>query len=75
MQNIRYVCLVMSRRYIVNHFSDIKGYASVAEDRGEDEDCTMETVLSDNAEILRKCQDNEISYVYIDDKYQVDIEL
>ena len=35
---IRYYCLVMSERYIENHFQDIKKYASVVEDRGADEE-------------------------------------
>ena len=29
LDNIRYYCLVMSEKYIRNHFSDIKQYASV----------------------------------------------
>ena len=52
LKNIKYFCLVMSNKYITNHFSDIKQYASVVENRGEDEWCTIEMVLRDNAEIL-----------------------
>ena len=33
LDNIRYFCLVMSENYIRNHFSDIKRYASVIENR------------------------------------------
>ena len=28
-ENIKYYCLVLSNKYIINHFSDIKNYASV----------------------------------------------
>lgn len=75
LQHIKYCCLVMSRQYIMNHFSDIKKYASVVENRMEDEDCTMEAVLRDNADILKQCQDNQVGFLLIDDEYRVDVEL
>ena len=65
----------MSNQYITNHFSDIKKYAGVVENRMDDEDCTMEAVLRDNAEILEQCQKYKVNYFLIDDEYQVDIEL
>ena len=75
LKNIKYFCLVMSNKYITNHFSDIKQYASVVENRGEDEWCTIEMVLRDNAEILEQCQKYKVNYILIDDEYQIDIEL
>ena len=45
LDNIRYYCLVMSEDYIRNHFSDIKRYANVIENRLDDEWCTLESVL------------------------------
>ena len=75
LENIRYYCLVMSNKYITNHFSDIKKYASVVENRMDDEDCTIEAVLRDNAEMLEQCQNYKVNYLLIDDEYQVDIEL
>lgn len=56
LESIKYYCLVMSKNYIVNHFSDIKKYANVVENRMDDEGCTIETVLRDNAELLEQCQ-------------------
>lgn len=75
LKNIKYYCLVMSNNYITNHFGDIKRYASVVENRGDDEDCTMETVLRDNAEMLKQCQKYKAGYILIDDEYKIDIEL
>lgn len=75
LKNIKYYCLVMSSNYITNHFSDIKRYASVVENRGEDEDCTIETVLRDNAETLKQCQKYKVNYILIDGEYQIDIDL
>ncbi|MDE5577768.1 MAG: adenylate kinase [Oscillospiraceae bacterium] len=75
LKNIKYYCLIMSNNYIANHFGDIKRYASVVENRGDDEDCTIETVLRDNAEILKQCQKYKADYILIDDEYKIDIEL
>lgn len=75
LENIKYYCLVMSSKYIQNHFNDIKRFANVVENRGEDDDCTLESLLSDNAEILELCQAYNINYILIDEEYKVDIEL
>ena len=75
LENIEYVCLVMSREYIRNHFHDIKKYASIVEDRMEDEDCTMENVLKDNGWVLEQCRRHKVRYLLIHEEYQVDIAL
>ena len=75
LEHIRYYCLVMSESYIKNHFADIKKYANVAENRLDDEWCTLESVLEDNAEILSLVAKYKVNYVLIDDKYEVEIEL
>lgn len=59
----------------MNHFDDIKKDASIVEKRMDDESCTIETVLRDNARILEQCQVFKVDYLLIDDDYQVDIEL
>ena len=73
--HIRFYCLVMSKKYIENHFYDIRKFASVIENRMDDEDCTLEMVLKDNAEMHEKCIRHGVEYIYIDEEYQVDIEL
>lgn len=73
LENIRYYCLVMSENYIKNHFSDIKGYANVIENRLDDEWCTLETVLEDNANVLKLAKKHRVNYVLIDDKYEIEI--
>jgi hypothetical protein len=72
LENIRYYCLVMSEEYIKNHFADIKAYASVIEDRIDD-DCTMEHVLADNAQTLALAKKHNANYILIEDKYEIDI--
>ena len=75
LEDIRYYCLVMSEDYIRNHFGNIKKYASVVENRLDDEDCTLESVLADNAHFLELAKKHNANYVLIDDKYEINIVL
>ena len=75
LENIKYYCLVMSREYIQNHFADIKKYANVIEARLDDEGCTMERVLADNAQMLELAQKHKVSYILIEDRYEINIDL
>ena len=74
LEYIRYYCLVMSEEYIKNHFADIKAYANVIEARIDD-DCTIESVLADNAQFLTLAQKHNVNYILIEDKYEIDINL
>ena len=65
----------MSRDYIKNHFTSIKRYAGAIENRLDDEWCTMENVLEDNAKFLELAQKYGVNYVLIDDKYEINIDL
>lgn len=73
--NIRYFCLVMGENYIKNHFDNIKKYASAVESRSNDEWCTMESVLEDNAQFLELAKKYSVKYLLIDDKYKIEIDL
>lgn len=75
LQQIRFYCLVMSENYILNHFDDIRRFASVIEDRLADEDCTLESVLHENAHYLAMCQRHHANCILINDQYQVEITL
>ena len=75
LNEIKFYCLVMSERYIKNHFNDIKNFASVIENRGDDGDCTLESVFRDNAQMLEQCIRHNAEYILIDEDYRVDIEL
>ena len=75
LDNIRYYCLIMSENYIRNHFDDIKKYASIIENRLDDEWCTLESVLHDNAQVLELAQEHKVNYILIDDNYKVNIDL
>ena len=74
LEHIRYYCLIMSENYIRRHFDDIRNYASVIEQRVEDE-CTLEGVLEDNAQSLRLAKQYGVNYLLIDSEYKTDVEL
>ena len=75
LESIKYYCLIMSEEYIKNHFADIKKYANVIEKRMDDEWCTMDSVLVDNAEMLDLAQKYNVNYILIEDKYEINIDL
>ena len=75
LENIKYYCLVMSEKYIKNHFADIKKYANVIENRLDDECCTMESVLEDNAKVLSLAKTHHVNYILIEDDYEISIAL
>lgn len=71
LKDIRYYCLVMSEEYIRNHFADIKAYTNVIENHLDDEGCTLESVLVDNKEMLKRAQEHNVNCILIDERYQV----
>ena len=75
LKSIRYRCLVMSESYIKSHFADIKGYANIIEKRIDDEWYTTESVLEDNARMLKLAKEHNVDYVLIDGKYEIDLDL
>jgi len=75
LKNITYYCLVMSEEYIRNHFADIKKYANAIESRLDDECCTMESVLKDNAQVMQLAKKHNVNYLLIEDQYEIIIDL
>ena len=69
---IQYRCLVMSEAYIRGHYHDIKAYASAVEYRGDDGECTLESLLQGNAEVLEQCRKYSVEYTLIDETYQIE---
>ena len=74
LESIKYYCLIMSEEYIRNHFADIKKYANVIENRLDVEWCTIESVLTDNAEVLALAKKHNVNFILIDDQYEINID-
>ncbi len=71
LDNIRVYCLVMSKDYIENHFDDIKKHRNIIENR-LDVDCLKDELLKDNLKFLELAKQNEVDYIFIDEKYEVE---
>ena len=71
---IKYYCLIMSENYIKNHFEDIKRFATVIENRLDD-DFTLENALLENAENLSLAKQHNLNYILIEDEYKLDIHI
>ena len=74
LQNIRFICLAMSERYIENHFGEIIRHESEIESRSVDSDCTMEVLKADNKSIIDGFQDVGEQIELIDSDYRQTIE-
>lgn len=73
LDQIRYRCLVMSESYIRAHYQEIKAYANVAEHRLDDSDCTLQSLLQDNAQALAMCRKYGDEYILIDKAYEIEL--
>ena len=69
LSQVQYACLIMSRRYIENHFADILGYANVIEQRLDDSGLEMEGMIAENAHNLSQCTKYGLPYILIDEEY------
>lgn len=66
---IRYLCLVMSPRYIRENFTAVLAHANDAEQRLDDSGCTMDALLADNARYRAQCEANGLPFHLIDGAY------
>lgn len=66
---IRYICLVMSERYILRHFADIQRYADTVE-RRLTQNFTLADAVADNARMREECHRWGNPFVEIDDSYE-----
>lgn len=69
LRSIRYLCLVMSPRYIRSHFADIADKAHIIEHRLDDSDLRMEALIHENEHNLAQCIANHCEYMLIDTSY------
>ena len=71
LKEIKYICLIMSKEYINQHFDLIQKNASIIESRIKDSDLSEEKLMRDNAEYLEMCKKHGYNYILIDDKYEI----
>lgn len=73
LENIKYYCLIMTRKYIENNFEKILKYANVIEKRLDDSYCTKDFLIRENEKNLRECKKYNCNYILIDKNYKKDI--
>ena len=71
LKNIQYTCLVMSQKYIEDHFADIVKNANIIEHRLDDSDLNKETLIAENAQNLAQCKAHNLPYILIDGEYDL----
>jgi len=74
LSEIKYYCLIMSKNYIQNNFSNILAYENIIENRLSC-DIMQEEMIKDNEINLQMCKKYELKYILIDTEYKVDVEL
>ena len=72
-KEIRYVCLIMSRRYIETHFGDIKNHASDIENRMDDNGLNAQALIRENERNLALCREFGCECILIADEYNIRI--
>ena len=75
LEHIKFYCIIMSDNYIKNNFNSIKKYENVIERRSNDETCTIDNILEDNARFLSLAEKHHVTYVLIDEQYAINIDL
>ncbi len=68
-KDIRYLCLIMTKTYILQQFQTICSYANIVEDRQKDERLSAEYLIHDNEKNYTQCQKFHCNYFLIDKNY------
>ncbi len=75
LKEIQYVCLIMTKSYINNYYSNIKKYSNIIENRICNENIDKEEFIRENKYNLDMCKKYNNRYILINDKYEVNLEL
>lgn len=75
LRHIKYRCLIMTERYIKEHFADIKSHADVIEKRLDDSWLNAEQLIAENAENLEMCRKYGCEYILINEEYNLKLDI
>ena len=70
LNELKYICLIMSERYIKTHFFDIKSNENIIENRIFSH-VSQEELTKENNYNLKMCKKHGNRYILISDKYEV----
>lgn len=71
LKEIQYLCIILSERYIQNHYDNILKYECRIENRIKDNSISKETLIEENRSNLDKCKEYDLEYMFIDDHYEI----
>ena len=75
LQQVRYICLIMTKKYINAHFDDIMRHKNKIEKRMSNESTSKEELTRSNEYNLEMCRKYDNNIILIDDAYELDFEL
>lgn len=70
--HLRFLCLVMSERYLPRHYADVLGHANDIEHRLFGSGCTLDFLIEENARYLAGCRAHGCPHHLIDSRYDLD---
>ena len=70
-KEIRYLCLILSKEYVENHFDKIRAYGSIIEKRLDDSGLNKAQLIRENEENLALCQRYGCPYIVVEENYDV----
>ncbi len=73
LRHIRYVCLVMTEKYIYNHFADIQSHGNAIERRLDDSGLSKEELIRENGRNLKQCKAHGCPVILLDSDYHIDL--
>lgn len=73
LRQIKYVCLIFSRKYIETHFDDILRFEKIIEKRLSSDAISGE-IIKTNEYNLEQCVSRNYNHILINDTYQIDID-
>lgn len=68
---IKFYCIVMSRKYIVENYDTIIQKENIIENRKFNNICTKEYLCSENNYYLDACIKNNCNYIFVDEYYDI----
>lgn len=75
LQQMRYICLIMTKKYINTHFCDIISLSNIIENRIVENKISQTELIKDNEYNLTMCRKYHNEFILIDDEYRINFEL
>ena len=75
LKSIKYICLIMTEKYIKNNIENILKYENVIENRLYKDNINIDEFIAENKYNLDMCKKYGYNYILIDDKYDIDLNI